>query len=322
MATCATSTVVKGAIDEAMLAAELPPPSIPTPSTGGLTRTSDELLLERFARLGDEKAFALIVQRYTDAVYGTCLRVLHDPARADDATQETFFRLMRSPGAVEQSLGGWLHRAATTISIDCLRHEKRLHAWEREHETRRQLDPTEPTPAEALGWKEIAPHVDEALNELPEADRWLLVQHYFRGRAIRALAREIGTSAPTLSRRHQAALAALKDKLKSRGVVAAAALLATWLAENGAVAAPPSVHENLGRLTLYQAATGTGSLAAALGLTARAFSLIAVLTVVALIGGLIAATGLLPGRGDDDRETAGKPPIVYVTNSVVGWLRP
>jgi len=52
-------------------------------------------LLHRFAGWSDPDAFAQIVQRYAPCVYATCLRVLGDVARAEDASQETFYRLMR-----------------------------------------------------------------------------------------------------------------------------------------------------------------------------------------------------------------------------------
>lgn len=215
----------------------------------GSSALTDEALLERFRSGRDERAFTLIVQRYADAVFATCLRILRDRARAEDATQETFFRLLRSPGAVEQSLGGWLHRAATTLCIDVIRREGRQRHWEQEHARRREQA------IEASSWQELSPHVDEALAELPDEQRWVLVQHYLRGRTMRDLAAEIGSSAPTLSRRHQAALEALRDRLRKRGVMTSAAMLGTLLMCNAASAAAPiTVTRELAKMSLVGAA--------------------------------------------------------------------
>ena len=63
---------------------------------------SDLLLLERFRDEGDQDAFAEIVRRYASAVFTTCVRILGDKARADDVSQETFFRLSQKPDAVKQ----------------------------------------------------------------------------------------------------------------------------------------------------------------------------------------------------------------------------
>src|SRR5437763_14078675 len=83
----------------------------------------DLMLLERFREGGDQEAFAEIVRRYAGAVFSTCVRILGDKARADDASQETFYRLSQKPDSVKQSLGGWLHTAATRLSIDAVRSE-------------------------------------------------------------------------------------------------------------------------------------------------------------------------------------------------------
>jgi RNA polymerase sigma factor (sigma-70 family) len=82
---------------------------------------SERALLRRFADAGDARAFAELVHRYAGLVYGTCLRVLSDADRAADATQETFFQLMRKAGEIRGSLGGWLHRVAVRKAVDLLR---------------------------------------------------------------------------------------------------------------------------------------------------------------------------------------------------------
>src|SRR3954462_10428262 len=79
-------------------------------------------LLKRFAD-GDEVAFAEIVRRYAGLVYSVCHRVLGERGWAEDVSQETFFRLLKHRRQVSQSLGGWLHRAATRLAVDALRSE-------------------------------------------------------------------------------------------------------------------------------------------------------------------------------------------------------
>src|SRR3954467_827940 len=82
---------------------------------------TDLFLLERFREAGDQEAFAEIVRRYASAVFTTCVRILGDKARADAVSQETFFRLSHKPDAATHPLGGWLHTAATRLSIDAVR---------------------------------------------------------------------------------------------------------------------------------------------------------------------------------------------------------
>jgi DNA-directed RNA polymerase specialized sigma24 family protein len=66
---------------------------------------SESALLQRFVDSRDARAFAEIVRRYAGPVYGACLRVLADTDQAADATQETFFQLVRKAGKVRGSLG-------------------------------------------------------------------------------------------------------------------------------------------------------------------------------------------------------------------------
>src|ERR1700722_11722486 len=93
----------------------------PTPVSCWL---SDKALLSYFVELRIPDAFAKIVRAYAPAVFTTALRILGDSALAQDAVQETFFRLMKHAGEVSESLGGWLHRAVTRLAVDTLRSEK------------------------------------------------------------------------------------------------------------------------------------------------------------------------------------------------------
>ena len=79
---------------------------------------TDLELLDRFRARGDAEAFSEIVRRYASTVFAAGQRILGDSGRAEDVAQETFFRLLRRPEMVQQSLGGWLHRSATRLAVD------------------------------------------------------------------------------------------------------------------------------------------------------------------------------------------------------------
>src|SRR5580658_179854 len=147
----------------------------------------DLQLLRRWTDRGDAEAFGRIVQQYAGCVYSTCLRILGDSGRAQDASQETFFRLMRSPNQVTQNLGGWLHRTATHLALDILRSET-----SRRH---REIVYADENKHEASTWAELSPCVDQAMTELPEELRTLLVEHYLMGRSQVELAERTGLSA-------------------------------------------------------------------------------------------------------------------------------
>ncbi|MCC6579816.1 MAG: sigma-70 family RNA polymerase sigma factor [Phycisphaeraceae bacterium] len=206
---------------------------------------ADLSLLRRFAEEGDQEAFAQIVHRHADLVYGTALRMLRDRAGAEDVAQETFFRLLRHSRSVTHSLAGWLHRTATQLAIDVIRSDSARRAREAGH----QVERGGAADAE-LTWAQVSPHVDEALLAMPEDARALLVEHFLHGRSQRDLAVQRGISPATLCRQMQTALDQLRHQLRKRGVVVSAVLLASLFSASIAQAAPASLIMQLGKITL------------------------------------------------------------------------
>jgi len=87
----------------------------------------DDATLLAQVRRGDEHAMASLFDRYSKLVYSVALRVLRDPASAEDILQEVFMQIWRSPEgfiAIRGSLGGWLTVVARNRSIDALRRKQ------------------------------------------------------------------------------------------------------------------------------------------------------------------------------------------------------
>ena len=76
---------------------------------------------------GNQPAMATLYDRYSRLVYSVALRVLREPAAAEDVLQEVFMQLWRNPDsftAARGSLGGWLAVVARNRSIDVLRRRR------------------------------------------------------------------------------------------------------------------------------------------------------------------------------------------------------
>jgi RNA polymerase sigma factor (sigma-70 family) len=209
---------------------------------------NDFALLDRFANHGDEEAFAEIVRRYAGVVYATSYRVCQDRGRAEDVAQEVFFKLLRKPHSVSQSLGGWLHQCATRLALDDVRSE----TARRKREANRRIElPDEDMQAQT--WSELSPHVDDALATLPEEYRELLVSHFLQGKSQNAIAVETRTSPATISRRMRDAVTALRAELRRKGVVVAPALLVGLFKMNApsqAALVPQSLLTELGKMAM------------------------------------------------------------------------
>lgn len=87
----------------------------------------DDSTLLALVQRGDEQAMGSLFDRYSKVVYSVALRVLRDPAAAEDVLQEVFMQIWRSPDgfvATRGSLGGWLAVVSRNRSIDTLRRKR------------------------------------------------------------------------------------------------------------------------------------------------------------------------------------------------------
>ncbi len=236
---------------------------------------SDLVLVRRFAREQDGQAFAVLVGRYADMVYTTCHRILGDDSQAADAVQETFFQMVKNAGRITGSLAAWLHRVATRRAIDIVR----------QNAARRKREQTFACDSHpgAGTWSEVEPAVDEALEQLPDHLRGLLVLHFLQGRSTIQIAALQGVSQPTISRRISEALECLRQALRDRGVQAGVVPLQTVLLHTNYFA-PPTLKAGLGKIALAKAVAGSAAWIS--GSSAPLSGIPAKLVLVAVLVGL------------------------------------
>ncbi len=101
-------------------------PSTATSTASLMQNTEDGVLLALVGQ-GDEGAMAALFDRYSRVVYSVALRVLRDPAAAEDVLQEVFLQIWRRPEALATNrgaIGAWLAVVSRNRSIDLLRRRK------------------------------------------------------------------------------------------------------------------------------------------------------------------------------------------------------
>lgn len=202
---------------------------------------TDTDALQRYAVHRDPAALAHLVQQHQQMVYGVCLRRLRHEADARDAAQETFLKLANAAGAIHGNPTGWLHRCATTTSLDLIRSASRRRA----REERNTSADTSTCPATDAGWNEARASLDDTLEELPDAQRDLIVQRFLAQRKVADLAAEQRVSESMISRRVNAALDELRKRLTAKGFGVGLATLTTGLTAEAAVAVPPTLTATL-----------------------------------------------------------------------------
>ena len=77
----------------------------------------------RLAQAGDAPAFELLYQLHSRRVYALCLRMVNNPADAEDLMQEAFLQLFRKIGTFrgESAFSTWLHRMTVNVVLMRLR---------------------------------------------------------------------------------------------------------------------------------------------------------------------------------------------------------
>src|SRR5262245_44614283 len=150
-------------------------------------------LLREYAEGGSDGAFRELVERYIDLVYSVALRRSEgDRHRAEDIVQTVFTDLARKAADLPPNvqLGGWLHRHCCFVASTVHRTETRRLARERQA-MEILISGGE---SQEASWEELAPVLDDAIQELKEEDREALVMRYFEKRDLRAVGAALGTN--------------------------------------------------------------------------------------------------------------------------------
>src|SRR4029453_4149600 len=95
-----------------------------------MAKQSERCLTEakaiRQAKDGDATAFEYLYKANCRRVYSVCLRMIKNPAEAEDLTQQAFFQLFRKIGTFrgKSAFSTWLHRVTVNIVLMHLRRKK------------------------------------------------------------------------------------------------------------------------------------------------------------------------------------------------------
>ena len=251
---------------------------------------TDSGLLAEYAGKGSHQAFAELVDRHTDRVYSTCLRLLDDAHAAEDAVQATFLVLARKAHSLPHStaLASWLYTVARGVALNLRREETRR--VRREKETAGMRIPA--NGAAEGSWELVRPQLDAALADLPSAQREVLLLRHYYGRSEAEVAVELGWRRSRVSMALSRALENVRGFLARRGVaVPAAALGGLLAAEAGSVAAPPALLATLKGIGAGAGAAAISAMATSLAEGTMKAMMIAKIKLAAAVLGTILVVG-------------------------------
>jgi|SRR5690348_11315111 len=194
--------------------------TVPFASLRSLFAITDEQAMWRVQTQDDEEAFARLVRQWEGRIQHLCVRMTGDEHRAEDLTQEAFARVFakRKDYQPNGRFSTWLWRIALNLCYDELRRSKR-----REE----SMDPCgeavaaleafvapEPGPDGSLVEQERGELVRQALLQLPEAYRTVLVMRHYENLKFREIAAVLDVPEGTVKSRMAEALTQMNRILK------------------------------------------------------------------------------------------------------------
>jgi RNA polymerase sigma factor (sigma-70 family) len=220
----------------------------------------DMALLREYATRQSEAAFEALVARHVNLVYSAALRQGRDPQLAQEITQAVFIALARKAARLRPKtfLIGWLFKATRYAASVERRAASRRQRHEQEAFMQSSLLNPE-TPDETL-WQNVAPLLDEALENLNETDRRAVLLRFFEQQSLAQIGAALALNEEAARKRVARALEKLRKFFLKRGVTLTAVTLGTAMTANSVHAAPAG-------LTISAAAAAKGSAVAASTLT-------------------------------------------------------
>ncbi len=191
---------------------------------GGALAKADDSDLCSMAASGDGRALEELYDRYARVVMSFSVRMLSEPAAAEELTQEVFFRAWKQAGNYSSDRGSfvtWLLSITHNMAIDELRKRQRRP---------QRADLEDPVARLAMvedGDRSVEEHawlgalrdeVADALTTLPETQRQPIELAYFKGLTQREVAEMLDVPLGTIKTRMRLGMRKLREQMEERKV--------------------------------------------------------------------------------------------------------
>ncbi len=166
----------------------------------------DELLVLKY-RTGDKKAMSLLIKRWHDKIKRQITRHTYEQQVAEDIAQEVWEAILKSIYNLREPalFGIWAMRIATRKAIDWIRLQQKEREMQRANELMDDTEGDEEEPILLL---------QQALKELPEDQRMILLLFYLEKYSVAEVATIIEVPTGTVKSRLFRARQHLKEIIK------------------------------------------------------------------------------------------------------------
>lgn len=168
---------------------------------------------------GDESALEKLVHMHLSSLYSFVFSIVREKEMAEDIVQETFIKAWKHLARFDQNqkFKTWLYAIAKNTAFDFLKKKKAIpfSTLTQESETWFENYPdNSPEILEELSRKETAEQLNQALGQIPELYRALLILVYREDFDLKEAALILGKPYSTIKSRHQRGIQKLTEIMR------------------------------------------------------------------------------------------------------------
>ncbi|MBB5326225.1 RNA polymerase sigma-70 factor (ECF subfamily) [Anoxybacillus tepidamans] len=166
-----------------------------------------QLILE--AKQGNTESFAQLMSRFKGHVFRQAYAMLHDPAEAQDVSQEAFIKAYYSLEALqnEYAFSSWIARIVSRLCHDRIQKKRKEEVIEREHILK------ESTHSKSMDHLLLRIHLEEAMQKLSPEHREIIVLRDIQGFTYDEIAEILQIPVGTVKSRIHVARLTLRNEL-------------------------------------------------------------------------------------------------------------
>ncbi|WP_017731054.1 RNA polymerase sigma factor [Nafulsella turpanensis] len=186
--------------------------------------TVNDSQLVLFYKNGNEEAFKQLVNRHKPKIFTTIFLIVKDSDIAEDILQETFIKAINTIQSGRYNEEGkflpWILRIAHNLSIDHFRKQKRYPTINMEDNSPvfNTMAFSESSIEDKQIRKDTYDLLHELIEELPEAQKDVLIKRHFMQMSFQEIADATGVSINTALGRMRYALINLRKKMESKNI--------------------------------------------------------------------------------------------------------
>lgn len=179
------------------------------------TAEAQARLLDRIAGR-DLEALEQFYDQTSTPLFSVALRILGDPAEAEEVIQDVFVQIWEKACSFEAALGSAFHWALSITrhrAIDRLRARQRRARLKEDFQQSGLADPPEGTPATGLRSDDVS-LIQAALQNLPTDQRQAIELAFFGGKTHAEIATQLGEPVGTIKARIRRGMLKMRDCLQ------------------------------------------------------------------------------------------------------------